>query len=128
MRDYVLADSSREDFDNTLKKCKTAAADIVEGAAQTAVTNLGTVLNLTKSQTGSVLDGLLQTVGQSGYAGNPVSRATIVNAVTAVCNNVEANKVDEWQKLGGRVLDLTRRDLDRVAAAASLFNPYFTTP
>jgi len=118
MRDYVAAYSSRENFDNTLQKFKTAAGDIVEGDAQTAVTNLGTVLNLTKSQTSSVLDGLLQTVGQSGYAGNPVSRATLVNAVTAVGNNVDADQVDDWQKLGGRVLDLPRRDWDRVAAAA----------
>ena len=118
MRDYVAAYSSRENFDNTLLKFREAAGDIVEADAQTAVTNLGTVLNLTKSQTSSVLDGLLQTVGQAGYAGNPVSRATLVNAVTAVGNAVDPDQVDDWQKLGGRVLDLPRRDWDRVAAAA----------
>jgi len=118
MRDYVAAYSSRENFDNTLQKFRAAAGDIVEADAQTAVNNLGTVLNLTKSQTSSVLDGLLQTVGQSGYAGNPVSRATLVNAVTAVGNNVDPDQVDDWQKLGGKVLDLPRPDWDRVAAAA----------
>ena len=76
------------------------------------------MLNLSKSQTDSVLDGLIQTVSQAGYAGQPVSRATLVNAVTAVATNVEAAQVDDWQKLGGKVLDLPRRDWDRVAAAA----------
>ena len=114
----MAAYSSRENFDNTLQKFRAAAGDIVQADAQTAVTTLGTVLNLTKSQTSSVLDGLLQTVGQAGYAGNPVSRATLVTAVTAGGNNVDPDHVDDWQKLGGRVLDLPRRDWDRVAAAA----------
>ncbi len=118
MRDYVAAYSSRENFDNTLEQFRAAANDVVEVSSQAAVENLGTVLQLTKSQTSSVLDGLLQTVGQAGYAGNPISRATLVNAVTAVGNTVEADQVDDWQKLGGRVLNLGRRDWDRVAAAA----------
>ena len=118
MRDYVAAYSSRENFDNTLEQFRTAAGDVVQVDSQSAVENLGTVLQLTKSQTSSVLDGLLQTVGQAGYAGNPISRATLVNAVTAVGNTVEADQVDDWHKLGGRVLNMGRRDWDRVAAAA----------
>ena len=122
MRDYVAAYSSRENFDNTLQKFREAAGDVIQGegipAAREAVSTLGAVLNLSKSQTDSVLDGLIQTVSQAGYAGQPVSRATLVNAVTAVANNVDADQVDDWQKLGGKVLDLPRRDWDRVAAAA----------
>ncbi len=118
MRDYVAAYSSRENFDQTLSKFKNAGGDLVQSDAQTAVSNLGTVLQLTKAQTSNVLDGLLQTVGQSGYAGNPISRATLVNAVTAVANNSEPDLVDDWHKLGGRVLDLPSRDWNRVAAAA----------
>ena len=118
MRDYVAAYSSRENFDNTLEQFRTAAGDVVQVDSQSAVENLGTVLQLTKSQTSSVLDGLLQTVGQAGYAGNPISRATLVNAVTAVGNTVEADQVDDWHKLGGRVLNMGRGDWNRVAAAA----------
>ena len=118
MRDYVAAYSSRENFDATLERFRIAAGDVIQGTAQNAVESLGTVLNLTKAGTSSVLEGLLQTMGQAGYAGNPVSRATLVNAVTAVGNTADPDSVDDWQKLGGKVLDLPARDWARVAAAA----------
>jgi hypothetical protein len=76
------------------------------------------VLKLTKADTSRVLDGLLATIGQAGYAGNPVSRATMVNAVTAAAHSVDADSVDDWQKLGGLVLDLPRADWQRIALAA----------
>ena len=120
MRDYVREFSSRENFDATLEKFRAAADDVISDDVekQTVVENLGTVLQLTKSETSSVLEGLIQTMSQSGYAGNPLSRATLVNAVTAVANKAEPDTVDDWQKLGGRVLELPRRDWARVAAAA----------
>ena len=120
MRDYVREFSSRENFDKTLEKFRAAADDVISDDVekQTVVENLGTVLQLTKSETSSVLEGLIQTMSQSGYAGNPVSRATLVNAVTAVAHKAEPDSVDDWQKLGGRVLELPRKDWARVAAAA----------
>ena len=39
--------------------------------------------------------------------GQPVTRATMVNAVTAVAHKADADSVDDWQRLGGRVLDFT---------------------
>jgi hypothetical protein len=42
----------------------------------------------------------------------------LINAVTAVAHKVEADNVDDWQILGGRVLDLPRSDWRRVAEAA----------
>ena len=42
----------------------------------------------------------------------------MVNAVTAVAHQADADNVDDWQKLGGRVLDLPRSDWQRVAMAA----------
>jgi hypothetical protein len=74
-------------------------------------------LQLTKKDTANVLDGLLATVGQAGYTG-AISRATFVNAVTAVAHKATADNVDDWQRLGGRVLDLPRSDWQRVATAA----------
>ena len=62
------------------------------------------MLALTKKDTASLMDGLLATIGQAGYAGQPVTRATMVNAVTAVAHQADADSVDDWQKLGGRVL------------------------
>ena len=118
MRDVTAAYASRESFDEVLEKMKTAHDDKVEGSPQSAVEAMGKVLALTKKDTASLMDGLLATIGQSGYAGQPVTRATMVNAVTAVAHHADPDTVDDWQKLGGRVLDLPRSDWQRVAMAA----------
>ena len=118
MRDVTAAYASRESFDEVLEKMKTAHDDKVEGSPQSAVEAMGKVLALTKKDTASLMDGLLATIGQAGYAGQPVTRATMVNAVTAVAHQADADNVDDWQKLGGRVLDLPRSDGQRVAVAA----------
>jgi len=118
MRDVTKAYASRESFDEVLEKMKAAHDDKVEGSAISAVEAMGKVLALTKKDTASLMEGLLATIGQSGYAGQPVTRATMVNAVTAVAHQADADSVDDWQKLGGRVLDLPRSDWQRVAMAA----------
>jgi hypothetical protein len=118
MRDVTKAYASRESFEEVLEKMKTAHQDKVEGSPQSAVEAMGKVLALTKKDTASLMDGLLATIGQAGYAGQPVTRATMINAVTAVAHQADADSVDDWQKLGGRVLDLPRSDWQRVAMAA----------
>ena len=95
-----------------------AGEDLIDGSPQNAVENLGKVINLTKKETSSVLDGLMATMGQEGYAGNPVSRATMINAVTNVANNVDADSTDDWQRRGGQILELNKSDWNRVAVAA----------
>ena len=118
LRDVTASYASRESFDEVLEKMKSAHADTISGSVNAAVESLGKVLTLSKKDTSSVLDGLLATVSQSGFAGHPVTRATMVNAVTAVAHNADADSVDDWQRLGGRVLDLPRSDWQRVAMAA----------
>jgi len=117
MRDYVAEYSSRDNFDRTLEKFRAAANDTVENGTA-AVEALGGVLKLSQTETSSVLDGLLATAGQAGYAGKPISRATLVNAVTACANKADPDKVDEWQRLGGRVLELGKSEWEKVALAA----------
>ena len=118
LRDVTASYASRESFDEVLEKMKAAHADTISGSVNAAVESLGKVLTLSKKDTSSVLDGLLATVSQSGFAGQPVTRATMVNAVTAVAHKADADSVDDWQRLGGRVLDLPRSDWQRVAMAA----------
>jgi len=118
VRDLVAGFSSRDAFDEVLEKMRLAGEDKIEGSPNQAVEALGKVLQLTKKDTGNVLDGLLATIGQAGYAGKPISRATMVNAVTAVANKAQPDDVDEWQRLGGRVLELPKSDWQRVALAA----------
>ena len=119
--DVTAAYSSREMFETVLEQFKKASGDIVEGgmaAAQPAVETLGGILKLSKAETYSVLDGLMQTIQQDGYRGNPLSRATLVNAVTAAAHSADADSVNDWQALGGKVLDLPHNQWQSVAQVA----------
>ena len=119
LRDLVGAYSSREMFDETLEKMKAAAADVIEGEYSVAdtVNNLGTVMRLTKKETSNVLDGLMKTIGQAGYENDrPLSRATLVNAVTAAGNVSDIDATDDWQRRGGQILNMGQRDWHRIAA------------
>ena len=119
LRDLVGAYSSREMFDETLEKMKAAAADVIEGEYSVAdtVNNLGTVMRLTKKETSNVLDGLMKTIGQAGYENDrPLSRATLINAVTAAGNVSDIDATDDWQRRGGQLLNMGQRDWHRIAA------------
>jgi hypothetical protein len=119
LRDLVEAYSSREMFDQVLDKMKAAAADTIEGEFSVAdtVNNLGTVMRLTKKETSNVLDGLMSTIGQAGYENDrPLSRATLINAVTAAGNKCDIDQTDDYQRLGGRLLNMNARDWNRIAA------------
>lgn len=119
LRDLVSAYSSREMFDQVLDKMKAAAADVIEGEYSVAdtVNNLGTVMRLTKKETSNVLDGLMNTIGQAGYENDrPLSRATLINAVTNVANTSDIDHADDWQRRGGQLLNMNARDWNRIAA------------
>ena len=121
LRDLVEAYSSREMFDEVLGKMKAAAAETIEGEYSVAdtVQNLGTVMRLTKKETSNVLDGLMSTIGQAGYENDrPLSRATLINAITAVANTSDIDHSDDWQKRGGQLLEMNARDWNRIKAAA----------
>jgi hypothetical protein len=126
LRDVAANYSSRESFDDVLETFRSAAGDTLSAGttAQAAVDQVGRVLQLTKKETASVLDGLFSTMSQPGYAGEPVSRATLVNAVTAVGNDaaLRANKIDaddvgEWERRGGRLLNLPASQWSSIASA-----------
>jgi len=117
LRDISAGYASRESFDESCERMRSAAGDVIEGDGQAAVEALGGVLKLSKSETSSVLAGLLLTVGQQGYAGQPISRATLVNAVTQAAHKAPLDHVDEWQNLGGRVLDLPANQWSTVSQA-----------
>lgn len=122
LRDVAADYAKRESFDEACEKMRAAADDTIDGgtaAAQSAVEALGGVLKLSKVETSSVLDGLMVTLQQDGYRGQPLSRATLVNAVTAVGNATATNAdaVDDWQRLGGKVLDLPANQWSSIATA-----------
>ena len=119
LRDITAAYASREMFEAVLEQFRNAAADVVANgmaAAQPAVEALGAVLRLSKVETSSVLDGLMRTIQQPGYVGEPLSRATMANAVTAAAHGADADSVSDWQVLGGKVLDLPANQWAAVAS------------
>ena len=120
LRDITRNYASRESFDAVLEQMKAAAGDVIEGTyTQGAVEQLGKVLAIPKKQTSTIFDGLLNTIGQSGYEqGQPISRATLMNAVTACANNAEADHVDDWQRLGGDVLNMSPANWASVSRAS----------
>ena len=119
LRDIVSSYASRETFDENIEKMKRAKEDVVDVPMNESVENLGKVLTLSKKETSNVLEGLLQTIGQSGYDKNQnINRATLVNACTSVGNTSDPDNVDFWQRLGGKVLNLRKTDWNRVAMAS----------
>ena len=117
LRDLTAAYASRETFDEVLDKMNRAHNDIIEGEFNEIPERVGTVLKLTKKENTDILNGLIATMGQAGYEhGKPITRATMVNAVTAVANNCDADEVDTWQQRGGKLLNLNERDWNRIAA------------
>jgi len=120
LRDLVGHYSSRETFDDICQQMRMAALDVIDGVATDVtdvVNNLGKVMQLTKKENSDVLNGLMATIGQSGFEqARPLSRATLVNAVTAVAHRADIDDVDTWQQRGGQLLNMTARDWQRVAA------------
>jgi hypothetical protein len=126
LRDVATNYSSREAFEEVLQNFRNAASDTLKDGTtpQAAVEAVGRVLQLTKKETSSVLNGLFTTLQQPGYAGQPVSRATLVNAVTSVASDkrlradeVHADDMGEWEKRGGRLLTLPRNQWTSIATA-----------
>ena len=118
LKDLTTHYASRQMFDKVMDQFSKAASDVVVNgvaAAQPAVAALGGILKLSNAETSSVLDGLMQTIQQDGYRNEPLSRATMVNAVTAAANKAEPDSVSDWQQLGGKVLNLPANQWQTVA-------------
>ena len=119
LRDWVKEIAKPESFERTCRLMKEAANETVADQLG-AVQELGNILRLSKPETKSVLDGLMATIQQPGYVGEPVSKATLVNAVTNAANSTEADQVEYWQKLVGQVLTLPNNQWQSVATAEAM--------
>ena len=121
LRDVVGHFADRTTFDETIEQMRIAHTEKVTGALPAAIDTLCGILKLPKGDNPKVLAGLMSTLQQAGYnQGQAPSRATFVNAVTAVGNQsatLEDNKQD-WMRLGGKVLNLSPNQWQSVAVAA----------
>ena len=118
IRDQMSYMSNTESFDEAIRQMELAHSRTVDDQPAETVERLGQVLKLNESQTKSVLDGLIRTLQQEGYR-KEVNQATLVNAVTAVQHTVHADDVNDWQKLGGKVLELPSKEWEYVARKAA---------
>ena len=118
IRDQMSYMSNTESFDEAIRQMELAHSRTVDDQPAETVERLGQVLKLNESQTKSVLDGLIRTLQQEGYR-KEINQATLVNAVTAVQHTVHADDVDDWQKLGGKVLELPSKEWEYVARKAA---------
>ena len=116
LRDIVGSFASRESFDQILDQMKQASSDIIEGeySISKLSESVGEVLKVPQKQRSLILDGLAQTLQQDGYVNQPMSRATVLNGVTAVASKVDADSVDDWQKLGGSVLNMSASNWNKI--------------
>ena len=117
LRDLTGQYASRESFDKVLDQMNAAHGDIIEGEFTEIPERVGTVLKLSKKENTDVLNGLIATLKQDGYSDKEhVSRATVVNALTAVANKCDPDEADQWQQRGGKLLNMNDRDWQRIAA------------
>ena len=120
MSDIVEELSKPESFENLMEEMRTAGQDkLGDGSAATAagaIDKVVEVVKLQKSDSEGVLAGLMDTLQQDGYRGEPVSRATIANAITAHAHKVDIDRRPEFETAAGRVLDLSPNQWERLAA------------
>jgi len=117
LRDIVGNYASRESFNEVLENMAQAHQDGVVNA-EAAVQAIGKqFVQVTKKDTSLILQGLIDTMGQAGYQGRPVTRATLVNAVTAVAHKKDPDDKPAWEKLGGQILTMAPGSWRRIAEA-----------
>jgi hypothetical protein len=119
LRDVTASFASRESFDEVLEQMRNAHEDKVNGTVTDTVSALAGVLKLPKAAESKILEGLMATLSQRGYNTGSVSRATLVNSVTAVANQPQTHEDDkgEWMRLGAKVLDLPKAAWRQVSEA-----------
>ena len=119
LRDVVGNFADRESFDRVIEQIRLAHDEKVTATLTDSVDALCGVLKLPKGDNPKILQGLMSTLQQSGHNQGAASRATFVNAVTAVGNQdrtLEDNR-DEWSRRGGKVLNLPASQWRSIAEA-----------
>lgn len=119
LRDVVASFARRQSFDEVLGQMRAAHEDGVDAKPTDAISALAGVLKLPKAAESKILDGLMATLAQPGFNTGTISRATLVNSVTAVANQPQTHEDDrqDWMRLGAKVLELPRAAWRQVAQA-----------
>tara|TARA_R110002051_G_scaffold21001_3_gene56380 strand:+ start:2487 stop:3629 length:1143 start_codon:yes stop_codon:yes gene_type:complete len=118
VRDIMQHVGDEQAFQETIQQMRIAHNREIEGTPQEAVERIGEILKLTKQETSSVLDGLIETFKQPGYTSGKISQATLVNSVTAIQHKAHDDDKGNWQRMGGKILELPRTQWEYIARAA----------
>lgn len=118
VRDIMQHVGDEQSFQETIQQMRIAHNREIEGTPQEAVERVGAILKLTKQETSSVLDGLIETLKQPGYMSGKVSQATLVNSVTAIQHKAHDDDKGTWQRMGGKILELPKTQWEYIARAA----------
>lgn len=111
MRDTINAFGNQASFDKVLEKMKAAAESSKVVNPIKAVEILTSNVGLNQFESNSVLENLIR---DGDY-----SRWGMLNAVTKVANtHDDYDRATELETLGGKILDLPRRDWETIATAA----------
>lgn len=111
VRDVVAAAMDAERFMQAIREMENACSDMIEGNPAKAIEVLGSDFGIGQNEQGSVLKHLA--------AGGDLSRYGLMNAVTRTAEDLEDyDRATEFEAIGGRILDLPKRDWQRIAVAA----------
>ena len=110
-RDAVKAGISQEGFDSLVELLTESANDKIEGDVAKVVEVTAKRFALSDSTRSSVLRHLIE--------GGDLSRFGLANAVTSAANNAEAYETaTELEALGGKIIELPKREWSELAKAA----------
>lgn len=110
-RDVLRNALSSTPFEREVERLRAATGDIVTASPVKAVEVLSQTIGLREHESDSVLNHLIQ--------GGDLSRYGMMNAVTRMAQDVDSyDRSTDLEELGNRVIELPRREWDRIAQAA----------
>lgn len=111
IRDIVRACADPKVFSAIVEKMRSATEGPKVESPVNAVEVLAKSYGLNDTEKGSVLENLIR--------GQDYSRFGVLNAITATANtHDDYDRATEFESLGGKILDLPRKDWDVIATAA----------
>jgi hypothetical protein len=111
VRDVVAGALNAARFEALCDKLGETSEQKIEGSPVAAVEVLGKTLGMGKGETNSVLKHLIE--------GGDLTRYGLFNAVTRTAEDLpDYDRATEFERFGGRVIELPRNDWERIAKAA----------
>lgn len=110
-RDVVKAAFDRAKFESLVGEFQETTTQMIEGDPVKAIELVAKEFTLNDGERGSVLKHLI--------SGGDLSRYGLLNAITRTAEDLpDYDRATDFERMGGKVIELPRRDWDRIAKAA----------